>query len=221
MRFGPVDLVGGASNTGDMQTDDGGNATFDAPATGNRFQPVVFLDTETTRKDRRREAWEIAMIRRDHHGEREITIFVDLADLTMGAADPVSLEIGRFDERHPQRGGTLGGNAQLLSGTAAAETVQRWTAKAQIFGVVPSFDMDCLEALLERHGLNPQWHFQPWDVAVLATGYLRGRQLPIQRSAEATSRACGVEVPGDAERHTALGDARWVRRLHDRIMPAA
>lgn len=183
-------------------------------------RPVVFLDTETTRKDRRRRAWEIAIIRRDHRGDREITIFIEIADLDLHHAEPTSLAIGRFDERHPQRGGALGENAQLLSGEAAAAVVQEWTANAQIFGVVPSFDTECLQGLLERHKRDPLWHFQPWDVAVLATGYLRGQKMPAQRSAEATSRACGVAVPDPAERHTALGDARWARRLHDCVMPA-
>lgn len=31
------------------------------------------------------------------------------------------------------------------------------------------------------------------------------------------SRACGVEPPTEDERHTALGDARWVMRLYDAI----
>lgn len=32
------------------------------------------------------------------------------------------------------------------------------------------------------------------------------------------SRACGVEPPTEDERHTALGDARWVKRWYDHIM---
>ena len=35
------------------------------------------------------------------------------------------------------------------------------------------------------------------------------------------SRACGVEPPAPEERHTALGDARWVKRWYDRIAGAA
>lgn len=35
------------------------------------------------------------------------------------------------------------------------------------------------------------------------------------------SRACGVEPPTPEERHTALGDARWVKRWYDHIMGGA
>ncbi|MGN0126047.1 MAG: hypothetical protein ACI38R_22625 [Rhodococcus sp. (in: high G+C Gram-positive bacteria)] len=35
------------------------------------------------------------------------------------------------------------------------------------------------------------------------------------------SRACGVEPPTEDERHTALGDARWVKRWYDHIMGGA
>lgn len=35
------------------------------------------------------------------------------------------------------------------------------------------------------------------------------------------SRACGVEPPAPEERHTALGDARWVKRWYDHIMGSA
>ncbi|MBE5477697.1 hypothetical protein E3G68_005030 [Mycobacteroides abscessus] len=178
---------------------------------------VVFLDTETTGRDRLRRAWEIAMIRRDDFGEREVTLFVDVADLALHQADPQALAIGRFDDRHPQRRGKLSDNQYLMCGAEAAAVVHEWTADARVFGVVPSFDTGCLDSLLERHGRTPKWHFQPWDIAVLATGYLIGRQQPVERSAEATSRACGVDIPVSAERHTALGDARWVRRLYDRI----
>ncbi len=186
------------------------------------WDAVVFLDTETTGKGPRRRAWEIAMIRRDATGDREITLYVDVADLDLPHADPKALAIGRFDQRHPQRDGVLTTpNAYLLPASTAAAVVQRWTAGARVFGVVPSFDTGCLEALLERHDRAPRWHYQPWDIAVLATGYLIARQIPVQRSAEATSRACGVATPGPHERHTALGDARWVRRLHDRIFAEA
>ncbi|QOH55230.1 3'-5' exonuclease family protein [Rhodococcus rhodochrous] len=35
------------------------------------------------------------------------------------------------------------------------------------------------------------------------------------------SRACGIEPPTEDERHTALGDARWVKRWYDHIMGGA
>ncbi|MBS1693107.1 MAG: 3'-5' exoribonuclease [Actinobacteria bacterium] len=183
---------------------------------------VVFLDTETTGKGSCRRPWEIAIIRRDVTGDREITLYVDVADLDLPHADPEALAISRFQQRHPQRDGVLNvPNAHLVPASTAAAVVQRWTVGARVFGVVPSFDTSCLEALLERHDRAPLWHYQPWDIAVLATGYLIARQIPVQRSAEATSLACGVAAPTPNERHTALGDARWVRRLYDRLFAEA
>lgn len=35
------------------------------------------------------------------------------------------------------------------------------------------------------------------------------------------SRLIGVEPPGEAERHTALGDARWAARAWDAVMGGA
>jgi hypothetical protein len=37
---------------------------------------------------------------------------------------------------------------------------------------------------------------------------------------DALSRLCGVDPPGEVERHTALGDARWAMRLYDAIVGA-
>jgi hypothetical protein len=58
------------------------------------MRPVVFLDTETTHRDRRRRAWEIAMIRRDTAGERELTLFVDV-DVDVADLDLESGEMER------------------------------------------------------------------------------------------------------------------------------
>ncbi|MDZ4232820.1 MAG: hypothetical protein U1C73_03460, partial [Dietzia sp.] len=90
------------------------------------WDAVVFLDTETTGKGPRRRAWEIAMIRRDATGDREITLYVDVADLDLPHADPKALAIGRFDQRHPQRDGVLTTpNTHLLPASTAAAVVQR------------------------------------------------------------------------------------------------
>jgi hypothetical protein len=180
---------------------------------------VVFLDAETTRLDRRRRPWEIAMIRRDSLDERAMTIYVDVDDLHLEEADPESLRIGAFMSRHPSFGRELEPGEQLCSAAAAAQLVQTWTAGAQVFGVVPSFDTFCLAELLHRHGLEPRWHFQPWDMAVYAAGYLAGRRQCAGASSEAVSLQCGVAPPAGEERHTAMGDARWVQRWYDGIVP--
>lgn len=49
---------------------------------------------------------------------------------------------------------------------------------------------------------------------------LRALTAPAARSDD-LSRACGVEPPSEEERHTALGDARWVQRWYDHILGGA
>ncbi|MEN4464278.1 hypothetical protein LT337_33125 (plasmid) [Mycolicibacterium fortuitum] len=182
------------------------------------MRPVAFLDTETTGRDRFRRPWEIAIIRRDHTDERAVTIFVALADLDLDHADPEALDVSKFYDRHPQFDGKLSTDSLLCSGAEAAAMVHAWTHRARVYGVVPSFDTECLDQLLHRHHLEASWHFQPWDMAVYASGYLAGRGLPPQYSSETTSRACGVEPPQGKDRHTAMGDALWVKRWYDKIV---
>ncbi len=57
-------------------------------------RPIVFLDTETTSLRPDREAWEVAIIRRDGEGFTEFECFV--GDLDLLNADPKSLLVGRF-----------------------------------------------------------------------------------------------------------------------------
>lgn len=110
---------------------------------------------------------------------------------------------------------------------------------AHIYGVVPSFDTARLELdlSLTRPALEiyvPPWHYQLHDAEDLVMGYIRGRLVETglrQPRVDATrwtsaegfpydslalSKACGVTPPTEA--HTALGDARWVRDLHDAVM---
>ncbi|MGI5223255.1 3'-5' exonuclease [Nocardia sp. CA-290969] len=187
--------------------------------------PIVFIDTETTHlhPDLRR-PWEIAMIRRPAlRAEDRITILID--DVDLSDADPESLAIGRFDERHISSS-QLGAGARppretiVMPENVAAEYVYEWTRGAHLVGIVPDFDALTLDRMLRRHGLLPRWYYHLIDAETLAAGWLLGRghlpqELPWQ--SEAVSRACGVEPPSEDERHTAMGDALWAQRLYDRI----
>jgi len=189
-------------------------------------RPVVILDTETTslRPDRR--AWDIGMIRIDEAGEREVGAFVFDVDLTH--ADPMSLDIGRFYVRHPQfrKPGTLRSeidrDAQVMEEETAARLVEEWTRGATIVGAVPDFDTFVLGDMLRRHRLCPSWHYHLLDVETLVAGYLLNvprvdwlnnglpddlLQLPWK--SDELSNAIGVD-PLKFDRHTALGDCRWI-----------
>ncbi len=177
-------------------------------------RPIVILDTETTSLRRDRRVWEIGLIRIDSAGEREVGIYVH--DVDLSNADLMSLRIGRFYDRHPgyRRGRGLGPDelGHLLRHEAdAALYVEELTHEATIVGAVPNFDTEGLGDMLYRHRLVPAWHYHLLDVETLVAGYLigRGETPPLPWKSEDLSRAIGVD-PAAFERHTALGDCRWV-----------
>lgn len=95
------------------------------------------------------------------------------------------------------------------------------THGAHIVGAVPNFDTEVLEALLRENGLTPAWHYHLIDVENLAVGYLNGRGHGAFRppwDSDEISTALGLDPIPDAERHTALGDARWAMRIYDAVL---
>lgn len=179
---------------------------------------VVFLDTETTGTHRGYRPWEVAMIRREPSGaEASITIFIETEDLDLANADPVGLEVGGFSYRHPSNGGRLEAGQLLCSGTDAAALVQQWTDSALVFGVNASYDTIGLDGLLARAGRTSSWYYVPQDIVAIAYGFLLKDTPSPPRSSEERSLACGVAIPGPGERHTAMGDARWVQRWYDSL----
>lgn len=191
-------------------------------------QPIVFLDTETTGLHPERRVWEVAMIRRDDQGERERRFFVRNVDLS--TADAYSLQVGGFYERHPQycppedRPPKEVLDRQLLERYPAAQEIEKWTRGATIVGSVPSFDAEVLAKTLRGCSLTPAWNYHLVDIGPLAAGWLlaRGVQVgPPPWSTEYLADLCGVEAPSVEDRHTALGDARWVLRWWDTITSPA
>jgi hypothetical protein len=183
---------------------------------------LVFADTETTslRRPYRpagRRIWEIGMIRREPDGaEREMAAII--TDVDLREADPSSLAIGRFHQRHP-----AGAEQHLHAGdpdatyweeARAAALVGDWTFGTHLIGTVPTFEDLGLEDLLYRHGRVPGWHYHIVDVEALAAGKLG--LAPPWDSGE-LSRKAGVD-PEQYERHTALGDARWCRAIYDAVI---
>lgn len=203
--------------------------------------PLAFVDTETTslRPDRR--AWDVALIVRPAGGSRaddvEHTWLVDAEDLDLGNADPFALRVGHFYERHPQF--MIGEHEELVSATLRVEDeddamrhVEFLTRGAHLVGMMPNFDAEVLGARMRAHGLLPAWHYHLVDVETLAVGWLQRKvaesrqrfpgdaflDVSLPWKSDEVSRAVGVEPPGEADRHTALGDARWARDLFDAIM---
>lgn len=125
----------------------------------------------------------------------------------------------------------------LLSRRHAALVVAQWTHAATIIGMCPNFDTECLSWMLQEHGLTPGWHYSLVDVETMAAGFLLHLErenvkslrevspdaqladslatLPF--SSEKISHALYVDPPSDDHRHTAMGDARWVQRMYDKM----
>lgn len=177
---------------------------------------LVFIDTETTSLRHDRRAWEIALITRDENGEdTEHQWFVNADDLDLGNADLISLKIGRFYERHPQAIRDL----YLEHRDTADEDwilhrVEGLTRGAHLVGAVPNFDADVLAQRMRWHDLCPSWHYHLIDVETLAAGH---RRLTPPWGFDDILAAYGL-VYAEADRHTALGDARMARDLYDAVM---
>jgi DNA polymerase III epsilon subunit-like protein len=95
-----------------------------------------------------------------------------------------------------------------------AVEIERETRGAVLIGAVPSFDEETLAGMLYRHGLCPTWHYHLVDVETLAAGALR---MPPRWDFDSVLAAYGLTYD-EADRHTALGDARMVRDLYDAVM---
>lgn len=198
--------------------------------------PLAFTDTETSSLSAEQgHAWEIAVIRRDQDGtdtEHLWQIRIDLA-----TADPDSLRISRYHQRFAVPAGIDAvqvmpdGGLWKLTLPELLFDIHDALADAVLIGSNPAFDDRFISKLLRAHGRKTPWHYRPIDIATLAAGYEYGRaasnpggdylfpsdfpQHPY--SSRALSRAVGVEPPGDNVAHTALGDARWARDVHDAV----
>lgn len=178
---------------------------------------LVFLDTETTGLHREREPWEIAIVRRTAAGQRQLHLCVDVQDLDLAAADPAGLEISGFHKRHPQVRLRPLQFPRVFRAAEAVSLVAEWTAGATIVGVIPQFDTECLARMFLTHGVGPTWNPELVDVVATTAARLRDRGLTPDADYSNLSLQFGVKTPSAAQRHTALGDARWAMRWYDRL----
>jgi hypothetical protein len=178
----------------------------------------VFLDTETTSLRHDRRVWDIGLITRDEDGKDvESQWFIDIDDLDLGNADLMSLKIGKFYERHPQaRTGVEPLWSDTHSEMDVMTKVETITRGATIVGAVPWFDTDVLGQRMRANEQCPSWHYHLVDVETLAAGAFR---LPPPWNFDKVLAAYSLTYD-EADRHTALGDARLVRDLYDKVLAA-
>jgi DNA polymerase III epsilon subunit-like protein len=196
----------------------------------------VFIDLETSGLDPQlHEPWEIAVIVADHadpalNGEWCWQVRPDLT-----SADPGALKIGGYWKRlHPRLGCSAPGVGLMLAthdddlhpGVAvnAGEIADRLAgllAGAELVGVNVQFDAAFLAEFLRRHNQAPSWDYHLTEMCSMARGWLHRGPIDYEhlRRSDDLSRACDVAPPEPEERHTALGDARWVQRWYDRLHP--
>lgn len=180
---------------------------------------IAFVDSETTSLRHDRRAWEVAVIlRRDGHPDHEQSWFVDRVDLDLGNADVQSLRFGGFYDRHARAGRRARSTEGLHSEYEVLVEVEELTRGAVLMGSNPSFDAETLGARMRAHGICPSWHYHLEDVPTMALGWLygAGKPIPEVRKSDQISLACGVD-PQRYERHSALGDCRWLRDLYDAV----
>lgn len=111
---------------------------------------------------------------------------------------------------------------------AAAEICQILNG-AVIVGAVPAFDVDhnggFLTKYIVNHGFAPSWHYHARDIESMLLGHLIGGQHRAEFPALATVEDGYEELVSRVAdglwsqhpHHTALGDARLVRDLWDRM----
>ncbi|OZC50544.1 hypothetical protein CH289_16085 [Rhodococcus sp. RS1C4] len=165
----------------------------------------------------------MALIRVDELDEgpsvRQIRMFILDPDLSQ--ADPFSLDVGKFYERHPQPRGlyTLGAGLKhfdLYEEIEAMQLVEQWTRGATLVGANTAFDAALLESRIRYHGGCPSWHHRLVDVENLVAGRLQ--LLEDNRLGSLQSCANVMEISySDLDLHTAMGDAELARRVFDEV----
>ena len=180
---------------------------------------LIFLDTETTGLDPNiHEVWEVATITRfiDDNGQAvgedvEQQWFLPLFNFQ--SADPFSLDIGKFWDRY------IWPDAKKYDDMAEwCRMFMQLTKGAYIVGAIPSFDIERLDRLCHRYGYRLFNHYHLIDCEALAAGHLH---IPPPWKSDEIFSKLGINTDTDEYRegkHTALGDAKVVRDVYEKIM---
>ncbi|MCT7373202.1 hypothetical protein A7R75_29870 [Mycolicibacterium llatzerense] len=188
---------------------------------------IVFMDTETLGVHIDAPIWELAAIRRRADGtETELHMFIQHHP-NPWVDDPKFPDSfkddyrARYDER-----------SSWSDDDAAWRLMEFMAGRPHVVGAVPNFDTERIaHQLLRPNGFAEPWHHHLIDVENLAVGFIAGRAMmgdldsglampDLPWNSNDLSRAIGVD-PDEFDRHTALGDVRWVKAQFDAIMGGA
>jgi DNA polymerase III epsilon subunit-like protein len=189
---------------------------------------LVFLDTETTGLSDRAEVWEIGAILREP--DQPDVEYAWQIRPTLVDAEPAGLRIGRYYERlNPNLVGAAPGTAHRFAyseiggetgmeatGFDVAAELAPMLDDAIVVGAVPWFDERKLQRFLAQYQQCATNRYHLVDVETLAAG--RVVMAPPWEFDEVLA-TFGLSYD-EADRHTALGDARMVRDLYDAVYRA-
>lgn len=184
---------------------------------------ITFVDTETTGLNPSvHDVWEVAVIHRLPGRIEDAKTLYQILPGSLGLASKKALEIGGFYERFKVPKGHQAaridpdtGAVQPMRFADVHRRLQRVLTGSVMVANNVTFDAMFLRRLLQ--GDQP-WHYRPIDVIALAAthlGMLSTDDMPWR--SEDISRKLGVEPPAKDARHTAMGDALWVRNMWDAL----
>lgn len=181
---------------------------------------IAFCDSETTGLNpERHPMWEIAIILPDT--DEEHVWQASLTPTEIRNADPIALRINGFEDRYDPL-------TALRRGASAIRARDLLTGR-HIVGAVPSFDEERLRReYVEAFGWPDRfpWHYRLVCVEALAVGFIACgsreyhsvNEVGLPWDSHRLGEILGVDPTPEAERHTALGDARWARRMYEAIV---
>lgn len=185
---------------------------------------IAFVDKETTGLyPGTHELWETAIILR-REGQPDQEYLWQFGPEHIETATPIALEIGRYHERIMAAPGEViamspAAKDLLPSGTRddLIAVIENLLQGAVLVGVNTHFDAAFLLAFMGIQ--DPVWNYHLENIPSLALGYLKGKGLPAPAPGSKSTvlyEALGL-TPDTSVAHTALGDAREVRKAWDLI----
>lgn len=187
---------------------------------------IVFLDTETLGLHPDAPIWEFAAVRRFATGGEDKTEFQirhDAADWLDAMPDQFLYD---YDERYKPHDAATESDAAVM--------MHILTKDALVVACNPGFDLPRIERLIRRHGMEPAFHYHPFDISSIAFGaWVTGRHFassvtqielepigPPPWKSDHLAYAVGVRS-ADYARHTAMGDVLWTIAQWDAVTGGA